>query len=48
MEIVPRGPGFAAELRGIALAEVTVRPQGAYAAVRAATEADGLAGIRPL
>jgi alpha-ketoglutarate-dependent 2,4-dichlorophenoxyacetate dioxygenase len=37
MEIVSRGPGFTAELRGIALADVAAQP-GAYTAVRAAFE----------
>src|SRR6185436_3888991 len=37
MEILPLGPGFAAELRGIALSDVTV-DDAVYAAVRAAFE----------
>ena len=37
MEIVPLGPGFAAELRGIAIAEVAEQP-ALYRAVRAAFE----------
>jgi alpha-ketoglutarate-dependent 2,4-dichlorophenoxyacetate dioxygenase len=37
MEIVPLGPGFAAELRGAHLADVTAHP-ALYAAVRAAFE----------
>jgi alpha-ketoglutarate-dependent 2,4-dichlorophenoxyacetate dioxygenase len=37
MEIMPVGPGFAAELRGVTLAEVA-RAAAAYAAVRAAFE----------
>ena len=37
MEIVPLGPGFAAELRGVTLAEVTA-DDAAYAAARAAFE----------
>jgi len=37
MEILPLGPGFAAELRGITLSDVTV-DDAAYAAVRAAFE----------
>ncbi len=37
MEIVPLGPGFAAELRGVGLAEVAAQPK-TYAAVRAAFE----------
>ena len=37
MEIVPLGPGFAAELRGITLADVAV-DDAAYAAARAAFE----------
>jgi alpha-ketoglutarate-dependent 2,4-dichlorophenoxyacetate dioxygenase len=37
MEIMPVGPGFAAELRGVTLAEVA-RDAAAYAAVRAAFE----------
>jgi alpha-ketoglutarate-dependent 2,4-dichlorophenoxyacetate dioxygenase len=37
MEIVPLGPGFAAELRGVTLAEVAA-DDAAYAAVRAAFE----------
>jgi alpha-ketoglutarate-dependent 2,4-dichlorophenoxyacetate dioxygenase len=37
MEIVPLGPGFAAELRGVTLAEV-VADDAAYAAARAAFE----------
>ncbi len=37
MEILPLGPGFAAELRGIALSDVAV-DDAAYAAVRAAFE----------
>jgi alpha-ketoglutarate-dependent 2,4-dichlorophenoxyacetate dioxygenase len=38
MEIVPLGPGFAAELRGVALADVAAQP-ALYRAVRAAFEA---------
>src|SRR5262245_8470020 len=37
MEIVPIGPGFAAELRGVALADVAARP-ATYQAVRTAFE----------
>jgi alpha-ketoglutarate-dependent 2,4-dichlorophenoxyacetate dioxygenase len=37
MDIVPLGPGFAAELRGVTLADVT-HDDAAYAAVRAAFE----------
>lgn len=37
MEIIPLGPGFAAELRGVTLAEVAA-DDAAYAAVRAAFE----------
>src|SRR5580704_6959922 len=37
MEIVPLGPGFAAELRGVTLADVAAH-DAAYAAVRAAFE----------
>src|SRR5258708_6573961 len=37
MKIVPLGPGFAAELRGIGLAEIAARAD-IYAAVRAAFE----------
>ncbi len=37
MDIVPLGPGFAAELRGVTLADVTA-DDAAYAAVRAAFE----------
>jgi alpha-ketoglutarate-dependent 2,4-dichlorophenoxyacetate dioxygenase len=37
MEIVPLGPGFAAELRGVGLADVAARP-ALYEAVRAAFE----------
>src|ERR1700740_469125 len=37
MEIVPLGPGFAAELRGVTLAQVSM-DDAAYAAVRAAFE----------
>ena len=37
MNIVPIGPGFAAELRGVTLADVTAS-DGAYASVRAAFE----------
>src|SRR2546423_14034080 len=37
MEILPLGPGFAAELRGITLRDATVDDAG-YAAVRAAFE----------
>ena len=37
MEIVPLGPGFAAELRGVTLAEIAA-DDAAYAAVRAAFE----------
>ncbi len=37
MEIIPLGPGFAAELRGVTLADVTA-DDAAYAAVRAAFE----------
>ena len=37
MDIVPLGPGFAAELRGVTLADVAA-DDAAYAAVRAAFE----------
>src|SRR6185437_7668907 len=37
MQVVPLGPGFAAELRGISLADVAA-DDAAYAAVRAALE----------
>ena len=37
MEIVPLGPGFAAELRGVTLADVAA-DDATYAAVRAAFE----------
>src|SRR5579864_2139551 len=37
MEIVPLGPGFAAELRGITLADIA-KDDAAYAAARAAFE----------
>ncbi len=37
MEIIPRGPGFAAELRGVTLADVATDP-AAYGQVRAAFE----------
>ena len=35
MDVVPLGPGFAAELRGVTLADVAAR-DAAYGAVRAA------------
>ena len=37
MDVVPLGPGFAAELRGVTLADVAAR-DAAYGAVRAAFE----------
>ncbi len=37
MDVIPLGPGFGAELRGVTLAEV-VADDTAYAAVRAAFE----------
>ena len=37
MEIVPLGPGFAAELRGVTLSDVAA-DDAAYGAVRAAFE----------
>ncbi|HEX3498765.1 MAG TPA: TauD/TfdA family dioxygenase [Stellaceae bacterium] len=37
MEIVPLGPGFAAALRGVGIAEIAARPD-LYKAVRAAFE----------
>lgn len=40
MEIVASGPGFAAELRGVTIADVAASPD-VYAQVRAAFEAFG-------
>ena len=37
MEVVPLGPGFAAELRGVSLADIAAS-DAAYAAARAAFE----------
>ena len=37
MDIIPLGPGFAAELRGVTLADVAA-DDAAYAAARAALE----------
>jgi alpha-ketoglutarate-dependent 2,4-dichlorophenoxyacetate dioxygenase len=45
MEIVPLGPGFAAELRGVTLAEVAA-DEAAYAAVRAAFEEHSVLVLR--
>ena len=45
MDIVPLGPGFAAELRGVTLAEVAA-DDGAYAAVRAAFEEHSVLVLR--
>jgi alpha-ketoglutarate-dependent 2,4-dichlorophenoxyacetate dioxygenase len=45
MEIVPLGPGFAAELRGVTLAEVAA-DDTAYKAVRAAFEAHSVIVLR--
>jgi len=45
MQIVPLGPGFAAELRGVTLAEV-VADDAAYAAVRAAFEQHSVLVLR--
>jgi alpha-ketoglutarate-dependent 2,4-dichlorophenoxyacetate dioxygenase len=45
MEVVPLGPGFAAELRGVTLADVT-NNDATYAAVRAAFEAHSVLVFR--
>jgi alpha-ketoglutarate-dependent 2,4-dichlorophenoxyacetate dioxygenase len=45
MEIIPRGPGFAAELRGVTLGDV-VASDAAYAAVRAAFEEHSVLVLR--
>jgi alpha-ketoglutarate-dependent 2,4-dichlorophenoxyacetate dioxygenase len=45
MEVIPLGPGFAAELRGITLAEVA-SDNAAYAAARSAFEAHSVLVLR--
>src|SRR5258706_14984922 len=45
MDIVPLGPGFAAELRGVTLEDVA-SDDAAYAAVRAAFEEHSVLGLR--
>jgi alpha-ketoglutarate-dependent taurine dioxygenase len=45
MEIVPLGPGFAAELRGVTIHDVAAS-EGAYAAVRAAFEEHSVLVLR--
>jgi alpha-ketoglutarate-dependent 2,4-dichlorophenoxyacetate dioxygenase len=45
MEIVPLGPGFAAELRGITIHDVAAT-EAAYAAVRAAFEEHSVLVLR--
>src|ERR1700729_557426 len=45
MDIVPLGPGFAAELRGVTLADVAA-DDAVYAAVRAAFEDHSVLGFR--
>jgi alpha-ketoglutarate-dependent 2,4-dichlorophenoxyacetate dioxygenase len=45
MEIVPLGPGFAAELRGVTIHDVAAS-EAAYAAVRAAFEEHSVLVLR--
>ncbi len=45
MEIVPLGPGFAAELTGVTLAEIAA-DDGAYKETRAAFEAHSVLVLR--